>query len=401
MNMTIPFSSSSTTIPFWILLTMGSIMSFGITWFIIPSIVSISKVKNLCNSPNLRTSHNGNIPTLGGIAVFIGLILSTVIFTGSQFIYELKYIICGLIIVFFVGIKDDILVIDPMKKLAGQVFAAILVSCFANIRIPGLFGLLGIGTLPYSASILLTVFVFIVVTNGFNLIDGIDGLASGIGALTSTIFGVWFWLSGDTAFSVFSFSLVGALSAFFWFNVFSKRNKIFLGDTGSLVTGFVVSVLVCRFLQTDPGFMKHTAMTSAPAVAFGILIIPLFDSLRVFFLRISQGNSPFKADRQHIHHCFLKLGFTHLHSTLILLVTNIFFIILSFAFKNLGVIWLTFLIFGIATIMSFILSVFVNRADKNIIHSVFYGYIDLKIPRNSNKIPKKNAIPTFTQSDYN
>ena len=226
-------------------------MAFCLTWFIIPSVVNISRLKNLTDKPNGRTSHFKATPTLGGIAVFVALVLSTVIFAGTYFKFELKYIISGLIVVFFIGIKDDILVIDPYKKLAGQIFAIVLIAVFAGIRITSLYGLFHIGQLPYVASILLTVFVFIVIINGFNLIDGIDGLATGIGILTSSIFGIWFLINGHMACTILSFSFVGTLTAFFYFNVFSKTNKIFLGDTGSMIIGFVMGVMACRFLQLE------------------------------------------------------------------------------------------------------------------------------------------------------
>jgi UDP-N-acetylmuramyl pentapeptide phosphotransferase/UDP-N-acetylglucosamine-1-phosphate transferase len=230
---------------------MGFLMAFCLTWFIIPSVVNISRLKNLTDTPNGRTSHVIATPTLGGIAIFVALVLSIVIFDGSYFKFELKYIISGLIVVFFIGIKDDILVIDPYKKLAGQIFAIVLIAVFAGIRITSLYGLFHIGQLPYVASILLTVFVFIVIINGFNLIDGIDGLATGIGILTSSIFGIWFLINGHMACTILSFSFVGTLTAFFYFNVFSKTNKIFLGDTGSMIIGFVMGVLACRFLQLE------------------------------------------------------------------------------------------------------------------------------------------------------
>jgi UDP-N-acetylmuramyl pentapeptide phosphotransferase/UDP-N-acetylglucosamine-1-phosphate transferase len=202
-------------------------MAFGITWFTIPSIVTIARMKNLCAAPNSRTSHIAIIPSLGGIAIFIAFILSTVIFAGDFFHFELKYIIAGLIIVFFVGIKDDILIIAPMKKLAGQILAAGLIAFLANIRITSLYGLFYVQQLPYSVSILFTIFVFIVIINGFNLIDGIDGLASGTGILTASVFRIWFWVSGNQGYAILSFSFVGTLAAFFYFNVFDKKIRYF------------------------------------------------------------------------------------------------------------------------------------------------------------------------------
>lgn len=376
MNLSINISSIS--IPQPVLIFLGFAMAFVLTWLIIPSVVSISRLKNLCDKPNGRTSHISATPTFGGVAIFIALVLSTVIFAGAYFKFELKYIISGLIIVFFVGIKDDILIIAPLKKLAGQIFAIIMIAVFADIRITNLYGLFGFYQLPYIVSILLTVFVFIVIINGFNLIDGIDGLASGIGILTATVFGIWFWLSGHMACTILSFSLVGTLAAFFYFNVFSKRNKIFLGDTGSLVLGFVMGILVCRFLQLELLTQGLLDIDSTPTVVCGILVVPLFDSIRVFVLRVSQGRSPFKADRQHIHHRLLEIGCTHLQATLILIGVNIFFIALSFSFQHLGIIWLMGVIVGLATIMSYMLLIYAKKKKKEEINAIIAGYFAMK-----------------------
>jgi UDP-N-acetylmuramyl pentapeptide phosphotransferase/UDP-N-acetylglucosamine-1-phosphate transferase len=349
------------------LIILGFLMAFGITWFTIPSIVNISRLKGLCNKPDGRTSHTGNIPTLGGIAVFVGLVISTVIFAGAYFKFELKYIVTGLIIVFFIGIKDDILIINPWKKLAGQILAAVIIAVFADIRITSFYGLIDIVQIPYIISILLTTFVFIVIINGFNLIDGIDGLASGIGIVTSSVFGIWFWINGNIAYAVFSFTFAGSLSAFFYFNVFGKENKLFLGDTGSLVTGLVLGVLACHFLQLQLIIDGAAFIQSAPAVVFGILIIPLFDSLRVFTLRIVQGKSPFKTDHQHIHHRLLQLGCTHLQATLILIFVNLFFIGLSYLLQGIGILWLLGVILGLASLMSYILLILAMGKAKNVI----------------------------------
>jgi UDP-N-acetylmuramyl pentapeptide phosphotransferase/UDP-N-acetylglucosamine-1-phosphate transferase len=364
---------------------MGFLMAFCLTWFIIPSVVNISRLKNLTDTPNGRTSHFKATPTLGGIAVFVALVLSTVIFAGTYFKFELKYIISGLIVVFFIGIKDDILIIDPYKKMAGQIFAVILIAVFAGIRITSLYGLFHIGQLPYIASILLTVFVFIVIINGFNLIDGIDGLASGIGILTSSVFGIWFWINGHMACTILSFSCAGTLTAFFWFNVFSKKNKIFLGDTGSMIIGFVMGVLACRFLQLELVSQGSASIPSAPTVVCGILIVPLFDSLRVFILRIKQGKSPFKADRQHIHHRLLQLGCSHLQATLVLISVNLSFIVLSYLLRGIGIIWLMGVILGLASILSIILVIYAKEKSRKELDSVISVYFAVKMHQYRNR----------------
>jgi len=364
-----PVSFSNIFPPNWIIIILGFLMAFGITWFAVPSIVNVSRLKNLCASINGRTSHKNLVPYLGGIAVFAGLVISAIIFAGIYFKLELLYIICGLIIVFFIGIKDDILIIDPWKKLVGQIIAAALVAVLADIRINNFYGLFGIYQIPYIVSILFTVFVLLVIINGFNLIDGVDGLATGTGILTSSIFGTWFWITGNIGYTVLSFSFAGSLLAFFYFNVFSKKNKIFLGDTGSLVTGFILGVLACRFLQLDLFAGRVQYIQSAPAVVFGILVVPLFDTLRVFIIRIVQGKSPFIADRQHIHHRLLELGITHLQATLILISVNLIFVVLCFLLQGIGIIWLTSLILGLSSLMSYILLILAKKRTTNSIDS--------------------------------
>jgi UDP-N-acetylmuramyl pentapeptide phosphotransferase/UDP-N-acetylglucosamine-1-phosphate transferase len=386
------------------LIILGFLMAFGITGLTIPSIVNVSRLKGLCDTPNGRTSHTGTTPTLGGIAVFAGFVISTVVFAGAYFIFELKYIICGLIIVLFIGIKDDILTIDPLKKLAGQILAVVLIAVFADIRITDFHGLFGISQIPYLVSIVFTVFVFIVIINGFNLIDGIDGLASGIGIITSSVFGIWFWMTGSMAYAIFSISFAGSLSAFFYFNVFSKGKKIFLGDTGSLITGLVLGVLACRFLQLELIADGATDIKSAPAVAVGILIIPLFDTLRVFTLRISQGKSPFIADHQHTHHHLLQLGCNHLQATLVLIFVNLFFIGLSYLLQGMGIILLTCTNIGLASLMSYILMIFAKKRTKEAIDS---EYFIVKIWKRRTKkkriigIPQTGNITLHSQDKVN
>jgi UDP-GlcNAc:undecaprenyl-phosphate/decaprenyl-phosphate GlcNAc-1-phosphate transferase len=386
----LPYGIFNISFPHWLLIVLGFLMAFGITWVTIPSIVNISRLKNLTVSPNGRTSHTDITPTLGGIAVFIGLSLATVVIAGTHYISELRYIGAGLIIVFFIGIKDDILIIDPHKKLAGQIIAALLIAVLADIRITNLYGLFQIQQLPYIVSIFLTVFVFIVIINGFNLIDGIDGLASGIGILTTSVFGIWFWMTGEIAYTIFCFAFIGSLTAFFWFNVYGRKNKIFLGDTGSLIIGFVIGILACRFLQLEMVAQGFAEIPSAPTVVCGILIVPLFDSFRVFILRIVQGKSPFKADRQHIHHRILQLGCTHLQATLILLSVNMFFIVLSYLLRGIGIVWLMGVILGLASLMVYFLVLFAKKRNKKQITPVYssdfvHSVVDIWNERNKMK----------------
>lgn len=361
MSSITPFSF---VLPIWALILFAFLSSFVISYISIPTINKIAHLKNLCAVPNNRTMHFSAIPTLGGVAIFIGFIISSVFIAGTTFGFEFNYIFAGAIILFFLGIKDDLLVISPYHKLIGQIISAIMVSVLADIRIEHLYEFLNIETIPYFVSIVFTVFAFLVIINGFNLIDGIDGLSSGVGIFTASIYGLWFWSNNIISYAVLSFSIAGALLAFFRFNVFGKKNKIFLGDTGSLITGFVVAVLTVKFLQLESKMINEEYIQASPAIAFSILIIPLFDTLRIFAIRIKQGRSPFVADKQHIHHRLVRLGLSHFQATSVILTVNLAMVIFCFFFQRRGNIRLIITIFSVTFILSKIL-VYADDKKKN------------------------------------
>jgi len=341
-----------TTIPLKILASFFA--SFIITLLAIPSIVNVARVKNLVAIPNGRTVHNSNVPNLGGIAIFAGLLISKMIFVDFRIVPELQYATAGTIIIFFLGLKDDIISISPWKKLWGEIMAAFLVVVFADIRFTSLHGFLGIQVMPYFFSLVLSIFVIIVIINCFNLIDGIDGLASGLAIVSAATFGVWFYLRGEYQYTILSAGLIGSLFSFFNYNVFGHKNKIFMGDTGSLILGFFMAVMVIKFNECNLVTNLPYTIHSAPVVSFGILFLPLFDTIRVFMLRIFNNCSPFKADRNHIHHSLLALNLSHLKATIILICFNAFFILLVFMLQDLGMIQLGTIIFSLGILLSFI-----------------------------------------------
>lgn len=351
-------------LPVWLLILFGSTIAFGVTYISIPPIVKLARSRGLYDTPNGRTSHMKATPYLGGVAVFTGLILSTVIFAGFGFGKELVYMIAGFIIILLVGLKDDIMCIRPIYKLTGQLVASGIIVVLGERRIDNFHGILGIYELPYIPGVLFTIFVLIVIINGFNLIDGIDGLSSGVGTLIAVTLGGWFMVSGIDHYAIMSFALSGSLAAFFYFNVFSHKNKIFLGDAGSLIVGLVIAILTIRFLGGPAATYGRFEFHAAPAVAFGILIIPMFDTLRVFLLRISQGRSPFSADRQHIHHNLNDLGFTHLQTTLIIVSVNFLFIVLSVSLQHLRNLYLIAIQLFLAGILSYITFMILERKRR-------------------------------------
>jgi UDP-GlcNAc:undecaprenyl-phosphate/decaprenyl-phosphate GlcNAc-1-phosphate transferase len=352
---------------------LAIVVAYVIAYLSIPSIVTVAREKKLIDKPNHRTSHYKDVPTLGGIAIFAALIVSQCIFINVGGCADLKYIIAGMVLVFFIGLKDDILAIAALKKLIMQIAAALIVSVLGNIRLTNLHGFLGITEIPYITSIILTVFVIIVILNSVNLIDGIDGLASGVSILTSVVFGIWFYLVGAIDYAIICATIVGSCSGFFIFNVFGNKNKIFMGDTGSLILGFYLAILAIKFNEINVYYNGIYKIYAAPAVSIGIMVVPLFDTLRVFILRAASGKSPFVADKNHVHHSLIDLGFSHLKATLYILGANVVFIIISFLIFRRGIFNVTIVILVLAILASYIPTHFLrkrgiikDRTDSNI-----------------------------------
>jgi UDP-N-acetylmuramyl pentapeptide phosphotransferase/UDP-N-acetylglucosamine-1-phosphate transferase len=341
-------------LPPYILIGIAIIFSFAVTFIAIPSIVRVSKVRGLMANPNGRTSHMDPTPNLGGVAIFAGVIVSSVVFTGITTAHELKYIIAAMLIIFFVGLKDDLHPMVAYKKFTGQTVAILFILIPGDFHLSSLHGLFGIYELSYPVSLLATYILFLALINSFNLIDGIDGLASGVGILSSTFFGIVFLLDHHLAYAVMSFILSSSLIAFFYFNVFSKKNKIFLGDTGAMLIGLIVAIFAVRFLNFESNSFFLSQSQATPAILLGVLIIPLFDTARVFILRILRGRSPFEADRTHIHHRLLDLRGSHLKTTAIILFANVIFITIALILRNINTELLILILLALAGLLSLI-----------------------------------------------
>ena len=335
-----------------VLISSAFLISFVLVLITIPPILRIARAKHLFEPFEERKIHRTTIPPMGGVAIFIGFTLSSIIATDGLSFDSLKYIIASVIAMFFIGLKDDLLVISAPKKLGVQIFASVILITLGNVRFTNLQGILGIHEIGFFTSVIISIFVMVAIINAYNLIDGIDGLASGITMIGASSFGIWFYLSGNTQFSIMSFALVGSLAGFFLYNVFGSKNKLFMGDTGSLIIGIVISTLVIKFNEFNVGYTGPYAVNAAPAVSFSIIIVPLIDTLIVMTIRISSGISPFTADNNHIHHKLLKLMSVHLNITLLILISNLIIIATSIFLNtlkiNVNIQFLLILLFGIA-----------------------------------------------------
>jgi UDP-GlcNAc:undecaprenyl-phosphate/decaprenyl-phosphate GlcNAc-1-phosphate transferase len=342
---------------------LAFITSFALTYLAIPSIIHLAVKKNLMDEPGERRSHHVSTPSLGGIAIFAGTLFSIIMWTPFQYFGDLQYILCAFIIIFLIGAKDDIDPISPAKKFMGELFAAGILVFRANVKLTSLYGFFGIYEIPEIASIVLSLFTILVIINAFNLIDGINGLSGSLGLLITTVLGSWFYLTENIEIAVVAFALAGALVAFLKYNI--TPAQIFMGDTGALLLGLVCSILAIKFIELHKEIANSPyTFNSAPSVAIAILILPLFDTLRVFTLRAMEGKSPFHPDRKHIHHIMIDLGLTHMQATGVLFLTNILFIILAIMLQDIGNLWLLIIILSIALILSILASNMVENKKK-------------------------------------
>ncbi|TVQ06456.1 MAG: undecaprenyl/decaprenyl-phosphate alpha-N-acetylglucosaminyl 1-phosphate transferase [Bacteroidetes bacterium] len=321
-------------------------ISFIITLKAIPAIIKVSKLKNLMDKPDgERKLHKNVVPNLGGVGMFAGFIIAYGVAVSFDMPSYFPALISAVTILFFVGIKDDILVIAPLKKLAGQIVAAAIIVFIGKIQLPGLDGLFGIAAFPPIAGQVFSVLTIIFIINAYNLIDGVDGLAGMIAIVASYVFGLWFLWGGHYAEAVLSFSLAGALVGFMFHNF--EPARIFMGDTGSLIIGFILSVAAFRLVQLNPG--TNGLVLQSPAIfVLSVMSIPVFDTLRVIVIRLSKGVSPMKADANHMHHFLVRLGLRHYQVALVLAFFNMVIVITSLFLQS----WNVYLYLGVVILMA-------------------------------------------------
>lgn len=343
---------------FYLKCILGFIGSFLLTYLTIPKIIRVSYKKNLMARPKERSSHHRETPNLGGISIFYSVTIMSSICAYELFSSYI-FLFSAIIVLFFIGLMDDILVVAPNKKFYAQIVTALMISVGSNVRIGHFFGIFGINLLPYWFSILFTVLIFIFLINAFNLIDGIDGLASGIAILVCCAFIITFWRLGSINYPmiVLALTIIGSLLAFLHYN-FSIRYKIFMGDTGSMIIGFLLSFMGIKFLnlfllQYPFGIPVYWIQT-APVIVIAILIIPIIDTIGVFIIRIYKRRSPFKADKNHMHHRYLRMGLSHKQVSLVMVAENAIVILVAYFLRHINVHLLLVIILLLGFIFSFL-----------------------------------------------
>ena len=309
-------------------------VAFIITFLATPVILQVAEKKKLYDIPDERKVHTRLIASLGGVGIFAGFILASLLSIQGQFNFEFQYFFAAAIVIFFLGLKDDIMILSASKKFVGQIIAASILIHLGGIRLDSMYGLFGLEQLPEGFGLALSYLTIIVVMNSFNLIDGVDGLAASLGILSMLVFGAYFFAVNMQAYALLSFSMAGSLIAFLIFNHHPAR--IFMGDSGSLMIGLINSILVIKFINVAHDPSIAIPLTSSVAIGFSILIVPLLDTLRVFGIRIINGRSPFTPDRNHVHHLLLDRGLGHATVTLACVGINVGLIMLAWLGQSLG-----------------------------------------------------------------
>lgn len=323
----------------------------------VPAIIKVAYHKRLVDDPRLeeRKIHRYSVPNLGGVAVFSIFALVSCLFTSSTSLQNGNFIFAAGIIIFCIGLKDDLVSLDPYKKFLAQFVTAFITVYLADIRITSFYGVLGIYELTPILSYLFSSITIVFIINAFNLIDGINGLLGGLTLLISLSYGTLFYFMDQPGLSVMAFSLAGSVLGFLKFNA-GRKARIFMGDAGAYSIGFVIALLSIKFIELNKSSFALSDGThfirSAPAIALAILVIPTFDTIRVFTKRIINGKSPFFADRNHIHHRLLNVGFSHSQASLILVGTNIGFIALALGLDQIGTPQLTLIVILTAQFIS-------------------------------------------------
>ncbi|GIV26833.1 MAG: undecaprenyl-phosphate alpha-N-acetylglucosaminyl 1-phosphate transferase [Bacteroidia bacterium] len=322
----------------WSLLAF--VTAFAVALYTIPVLIKVMQQKGLTDLPTEeRKVHQQPVPTLGGVIIFAstffayGLWLNIddlhLYYQIRHVLIDSKILLSAAMLIFFVGIKDDLIGTAPEKKIIAHFIAAVILIVIGNVRITGFYGILGIEEIPYWLSFMFSFLVYIGLVNAINLIDGIDGLAGGVSAIFSLGIGIFYLIVKDYSLAILSFALCGALCGFLVYN-FSPA-KIFMGDSGSLSIGLIIYFLSVSFIEYPvTEIPSYLIQYSKPLAAMSLLIYPITDTLRVFIIRLLQGKSPFMADKNHLHHHLLNKLQSHSQTSLVIYAFSIVGFGLSF-----------------------------------------------------------------------
>jgi len=330
----------------------------------IPSILHVARARHLYDDiGHFRKQHDHGIPRLGGIAIFVSFVVTALAISLIDKSFPITYILIASIVLLIMGLKDDLSGVNFSTKFLVQFIVALILVVLGDIRLTSMYGVFGIYDLPFIMGSALTVVVIIMIINAFNLIDGIDGLAGVTGIIVNGTFSILLAYTHQYELAVIPLILVGAIIGFLRYNI--SPAKIFMGDTGSLFIGLISVVMAIKFIELNKFSTSGVPQIhAAPALTVAIMIGPVFDTMRVFFVRIVSGASPFSADRNHIHHRILRLGLNHTQTTLTLAGLNLVSVAFALIFSNLGNFTLIIIIFTISMLFNWGVTFMIRSKER-------------------------------------
>lgn len=330
-----------------ITLFLSFFLSFAFALYVLPRILLIAKKKHLFDNPNQRKSHTEAVPRLGGIVFLPSIVFSLSLTTAFRFligfplnpiwsdglVMESLLMLAGITLLYLVGAKDDLIGVRYRMKFLAEFLTASLLP-LSGLYINNFYGLLGMYEIPFWFAVPFTVVVIVFITNAINLIDGIDGLAVGLTSIAFGVLGVLFFEREMYTYAFVSFSILGCLLPFTYYNVLggSRKYKMFMGDTGSLILGFSLSYLCIKYMMLVPDYIPFDIRSVL--IPITLLFIPGFDAIRVMVVRAFRRRSLFIADRNHIHHLCLDTGMTHVQATTFLLCFSLSLLLLNWSLVN-------------------------------------------------------------------
>lgn len=346
-----------------------AIVAFIAIGWLYPHILKIAKDKNIVDNPDVRKLQRVPVPILGGISVVFGIMCGVMCFNLFGDFHDLLPVFAAMTVILLVGFVDDITGLSPKVRFIIEILLVFFLVLTTGNQINCMHGLWGVGLLPDIWSVPLTIFACVGIINAINLIDGVDGYSSGYCTMASLLFGAMFYIIGDIRMVALAAIVASSLIPFFIHNVCGKSSKMFIGDAGTLSLGIIMSTFVCNILVA-----KNNASETLPGIGLipftlAVMCVPIFDTLRVMSARILRGKSPFMADKTHLHHLFIELGFSHIGTTVAILTLN-FIVVLC---------WLTSYLLG----ASIDLQLYIVIALGLSITFVFYRVMRIQIAKNS------------------
>jgi UDP-N-acetylmuramyl pentapeptide phosphotransferase/UDP-N-acetylglucosamine-1-phosphate transferase len=321
---------------FW-KVAISFVTAFVSTWFIYGWVLNFAIKYGIVDNPDARKLQRVPVPVLGGITVFVGILIVTILGVFFLDTKMLTITVIAMTVMLIIGTIDDAKGLSPAVRFIFEIGVVLYVIYLGDIKLGDFYRLWGVRSVPDYFCVPLTVFASVGIMNAINLIDGVDGYSSGFGAMACSVFAIMFYALGNQTMMIIAVAAAGALIPFFLHNVFGRKSKMFIGDGGTLLMGTIMALFVMSILTTTPAstvlMLKGVGLIP---FTLAVLAVPVFDTLRVMLARIINGLPPFRPDKLHLHHLFIEMGFSHVGTTVCLILTDFSVVVVWFLSYKLG-----------------------------------------------------------------